>query len=265
MESAGNRADETLDTALGGRVKVYQPRKGYRFSVDAVLLARFASPVVATLNAPRVVDLCCGSGVIGLCLWELGGVGELQGLDIQQEFIKRALRAREANGYDAGKVDFRQVDLKNREELGRGGVADLVLSNPPYRPVGEGRLSADPSVAVARHEVEATLGDVVSAAAHLLKNGGSFFVVYPAFRLDHLLVECRRLGLAPQTLRLIHSNMSGNATLALLRAVKGGREQMAVLPPLYLHPERSKGAMASGEKYSGEANQLLGGEDISCA
>ena len=34
------RSDETLDTILGGALSVVQPRDGYRFSVESILLAR---------------------------------------------------------------------------------------------------------------------------------------------------------------------------------------------------------------------------------
>lgn len=247
---------DTLDTALGGKVWVYQPRKGFRFSVDAILLARFAAEV----EGKRVVDLGCGSGVVGFCMLRLSPGRTLLGLELQEEFVSRALRAVEPNDF-IGKADFRCADLTQIDQLGKAGAADLVVSNPPYRQVGEGRLSPDPSVAIARHEVRATLKDVVAAAAHLLKKGGSFCAIYPAFRLDELIGECRSQGLCPHTLRTIHSTADGNATLALLRAEKGGKGAFSVAAPLILHPEmdRHKG---NGDKYTQEAIRLLGGEDI---
>jgi tRNA1Val (adenine37-N6)-methyltransferase len=243
---------DTVDTALGGKVSIVQPKKGYRFSVDAVLLARFAS----SLPGESIVDLGCGSGVVGLCMLKLSLGRKLLGVDIQQDFIDRANHAKELNGF-GDDATFRVADISNRSELGRGGVADIVVSNPPYRQVGEGRISPDPSVAIARHEIKATLVDVVGAAAHLLKRGGVFCAVYPAFRLDELLVTCRELGLMPQTLRMVHSTPDGNATIALLSADKGGKAPLTVSPPLILHP-----CTDNGNKYSDEAIRLLGGEDI---
>src|SRR5258708_37146994 len=53
-------AEETLDSILGGALRLYQPRRGYRFSVEAVLLARFA----AARPAARVLELGAGCGVV---------------------------------------------------------------------------------------------------------------------------------------------------------------------------------------------------------
>src|SRR5437667_307452 len=55
-------AEETLDSILGGALRLYQPRRGYRFSVEAVLLARFA----AARPAARVLELGAGCGVVAL-------------------------------------------------------------------------------------------------------------------------------------------------------------------------------------------------------
>ena len=47
------RSDETLDTILGGALTVVQPRNGYRFSVDSILLARFTSARSRDLDGAR--------------------------------------------------------------------------------------------------------------------------------------------------------------------------------------------------------------------
>ena len=60
----GNEAEETLDTLFGGRLKILQKREGYRFSIDALLLAHFAEP----RPEDRVIDLGTGCGVIPLIL-----------------------------------------------------------------------------------------------------------------------------------------------------------------------------------------------------
>ena len=50
--------DETLDQ-LAGELKFIQPRQGYRFSIDAVLVSFFIGDF-----APKVIDLGTGCGVI---------------------------------------------------------------------------------------------------------------------------------------------------------------------------------------------------------
>ena len=237
--------DETADTALGGAVPVIQPRKGYRFSVDSILLARFA----AEKTADRAVDLGCGCGVVALCLLRLGAAREAVGVDIQEDMVDRARRAAARSAW-AARASFVCGDLRQPSGRFEPGEFDLALSNPPYRPLPSGRLSPNPGLAVSRHEVACTLGDLAGAAAYLLVPGGNLCVVYPAARIAVLLAECRSRGLEPKVLRLVHPTEDSAASLALVRCVKGGGEGLDVSPPLILH--------APGARYSREAERLLG-------
>ncbi|GAB6062061.1 tRNA1(Val) (adenine(37)-N6)-methyltransferase [Deferrisoma palaeochoriense] len=236
--------DETLDGALGGAVRLVQPRKGYRFSVDAVLLARFA----AETPADRVLDLGCGCGVVGLCLLALGGAGELVGVDRNPAMVDRARRSAAASGL-ADRARFEQADLREPGRWRRPRYP-LVVSNPPYRPLGRGRVSPDPEVAEACHEVSCTVDDVVAAAADALRSRGRFCCVYPAERVVGLLAACRTHGLEPEALWPVHPRPDAPAHRVLVRAVKGGREGLELRPPLVLH--------APDRKYSQEAERLLG-------
>lgn len=239
------RGDETADAALGGAVRVIQPRKGYRFSLDSVLLARFA----AEEPADRALDLGCGCGVVGLCLLALHGAKQVVGLDLQEAMVHRAWRAARWNG-QADRSAFVTGDLRAVPRMFRGRSFPLVVSNPPYRPVSSGRVSPNRSAAIARHEVACSLADVAAAAAHVLPAAGRFCVVYPARRLAVLMHVCRTSGLEPKVLRLVHPREGEPASMALLRCAKTRRGEMEVRSPLYLH--------ASGKRYSAEAERLLG-------
>ena len=241
------RDGETADGALGGALRMIQPAKGYRFSVDAFLLAGFA----AEHPASRVVDLGCGSGVVGLSLLVRGGAQVLLGVDIQSEFVDRACRSAQLNGWES-QAKFQQLDIRELPAVLPRASAELVVCNPPYRPVGEGRISPNPSVAVARHELELTLPDVFAAAFHLLGLGGTCCLIYPAYRLPILLGSCRDAGLEPERLRMGHPRLGEPAHLVLLRARKGNCEGVEVTAPLILHGPQG------GAKYSDEARCLLG-------
>nr|MBP7322933.1 SAM-dependent methyltransferase [Deltaproteobacteria bacterium] len=71
-------ADETLDTMFQGRVQVIQKKSGYRFSIDAVLLARLAG----IDPADRVIDLGTGCGIIPLILARSGAGRNILGIEI---------------------------------------------------------------------------------------------------------------------------------------------------------------------------------------
>ncbi|MDW7712476.1 MAG: methyltransferase domain-containing protein [Deferrisomatales bacterium] len=236
---------ETPDAALGGAVRLIQPRRGYRFALDSVLLARFASEHPGR----RAMDLGCGCGAVSLCLIALGGAREVVGIDVQDAMVDRALRSARWNRWQE-KASFRVADLRTVREHFTPQSFDRVVSNPPYRPLGAGRVSPDASAALSRHEVSCSFPDVAGAAAYLLGPGGEFCAVYPATRLTSLLGGCREAGLEPKALWPVHPGPGEAASLALVRCTRGGGEGLEVRSPLFLH--------APGARYSAEAERLLG-------
>jgi tRNA1Val (adenine37-N6)-methyltransferase len=101
-------AEETLDSILGGALRLYQPRRGYRFSVEAVLLARFA----AARPAARVLELGAGCGVVALIYAALARPREVVAIEIQPALA--ALIARNAAFNDLGMVRAVCADLRSR-------------------------------------------------------------------------------------------------------------------------------------------------------
>lgn len=216
-----------------------------------MLLARFA----AEKPVARAADLGSGSGVVALCLLGLGAAGEVVGVELQEEMAERARRSAAWNGW-AERARFLAGDLRGLGALLPAAAFPLVVSNPPYRPLASGRVSPEPSCAVARHEVACALADVTAAADYLLEPKGDFCVVYPAQRAAALLEGCRGAGLEPKVLRFVHPRAGELPSLVLLRCRKGGTEGLEVRWPLALHPPDGEGG--SGRRYSEEASALLG-------
>jgi tRNA1Val (adenine37-N6)-methyltransferase len=103
--------------------------------------------------------------------------------------------------------------------------------------------------ALARHEINATLEDVLRAAGRLLKNKGRFFTVYPAGRTADLFQGLRRFRLEPKRVRFVHSRAGEDARLVLLEALKEGKAQVKILPPLVLYE--------SDNRHTAEAEELF--------
>jgi len=218
------------ETPFGKELKICQGRNGYRFSIDTPILAYHVS-----LESGEVgVDLGTGCGVMLLFLAKRFPRALLYGIEIQDELARLASRNIRVNDM-SDHVRIIHGDMKDSKKLIGSGMADVVFSNPPYRPVGSGRLSPNRQRAVAKHEIRATLSDVVSTARILLKTSGCFWVIYPAGRLVDLLTQMRAYGLEPKQLRLIHSNAGSEAERVLVGAVKGGNPGLAVLPPVITH------------------------------
>ena len=102
------------------------PRQDTETLAEAALVALRAMP-----GSPAVLDLCAGSGCVGLSLASLAPQARVTLTDISPE----ALEVARANAKDLGvKAELRQGDLFDAV-IGRR--FDVVVSNPPYIPTSE--------------------------------------------------------------------------------------------------------------------------------
>lgn len=221
---------ETLDTVFQGRLKIIQPEKGYRFSIDAVLLVG----LTRIRQRDRVVDLGTGCGVIPLLLAYQHAIDHITGVEIQESLVSIARRNVLINEL-SHLITIVQTDLKKMNAAMVGGSVDLVVSNPPYGKLRSGRLNPNAKKAIARHELLANVGDVVRAAAQLLPQKGRLALIYPARRLPNLLKEVCLNGFAPKRLTVIHSTLESEAKLVHLESIKGGGEELRLSKPFAIY------------------------------
>jgi len=221
-----------------------QKRHGYRFSLDAVLLAGLSS----LRPAEQVLDLGTGCGIIPLLLAGRYPDCRFVGVEYQGSLALLAETNVRLNGLET-RISLLQTDMQALPAHFPAAAFSVVLSNPPYRPLNSGRLNPDSQRALARHEIAASLQSVAHIAAYLLPPGGRLYLIYPAWRLVTLLSVLRQEGLEPKQLRLIYSRSDDQAVLAWLEARRGSGEELHVLPPLTIY--RSDG------RYSPEMAGLL--------
>ena len=239
-----NEEEETLDMLFGGRLKIVQKKKGYRFSIDALLLAHFTEPALKD----RILDLGTGCGIIPLLLIFQQKAERVVGVEIQPS-LEDLARRNAALNHLSSRIEIWEEDLKALKRESMEETFDAVLSNPPYRKVGSGRINPWPEKALARHEIKATLRDILQAAHHLLRGKGRLNLIYPAARAADLIQEMRKIHLEPKRLQFIHSHRNNEARLMLVETIKEGRPQIQVLPPLFLYD--------SANQYTPEAQELF--------
>ncbi len=219
-------AHETIDSFLEGRLRIIQSRQGYRFSVDALLLAEF----VSLRSEDLVVDLGAGCGIISLFLAAKREVRFIFGVELQEELASQARRNIALNGLE-GKIAVIQGDL--RELPLAPGSADVVVCNPPYRRERSGRINPQPSKAIARHEITASLDDILAAGKALLKRAGRLAVIYPANRLPEVFAKMRIREMEPKRLQIIFPDSASHAELAMIEGRLRGKSGLKILPPIF--------------------------------
>jgi tRNA1Val (adenine37-N6)-methyltransferase len=248
-EAVGS-SDETLDTLFHGRLKIRQSRPGYRFSLDALLLARF----VTVRPGDAVADLGSGNGVIALILAHFYPDLTVTAVELQRGMVQRARENTRLNGFEK-RIKILCGDVRQIARVAAPESHGAVVCNPPYRVPTSGRISPDPEKRLARHEIAGRLMDFVCAGAYLLPANGRMAAVYPALRVVDLLGTMREANIEPKRLRMVHSFTGAEASLVLVEGVKGGRSGIEVLAPLVIYEK--------GKQYGAEVASLLAGDSQS--
>jgi tRNA1Val (adenine37-N6)-methyltransferase len=225
-----NEAEETLDALFGGRLKILQKKRGYRFSIDAPLLAYFAK------SSPddRIIDLGTGCGIVPLILILRKKAKKITGVEIQPTLADLARRNAALNRC-ASRFQVWEEDLRKLDARAKRKSFDLVITNPPYRKAGSGRLNPHTEKAVARHEIQAILEEVLRAAHYLLADKGRLAMIYPASRFADLMRGLSKHHLEPKRIQFVHSHAGNEARLVLVEALKEGHAEVKVLPPFFLY------------------------------
>ena len=236
----------TVDALLYGEIKLAQRRKGYRFSLDAILLADF----VHTKATDRIIELGTGCGVIPLWLSRRREFTSILGVEIQPQLVRLA-RQNVSLNEEEERIQILECDLRGLPRMMDKGSYDVVICNPPYRKVASGRLNPDRERAIARHEICCTLEDVVRVTSHLLHPQGRFFAICLAERYPELMARLLKWRLSPIKVRFVHLRRGDKASHFLLEAERGLIKEFVVLPPLFVYQE--------GSEYSNEMLQIFRG------
>jgi tRNA1Val (adenine37-N6)-methyltransferase len=243
-------ADERLtrDAFLDGRLRLWQPRDGYRAATDPVLLAAF----VPARPGERVLELGCGTGAAALCLAARVPGLELHGLELQPGYADLARRNAAENRLP---LTLHEGDLRRPPPALCALAFDHVLANPPFHPAGV-TGAADPGRDAAHREGEAGLADWIDAGLRRLRPGGWLVLVHRTARLGAILAGLEGRAGAVEILPL--AGREGRpAERVLVRARKGRRAPLVLHPPFTLHEGRTH--EADRESYTAAAQRVLRG------
>ena len=236
--------DETLDTFYLGRILVFQKKRGYRFSVDAPLLADF----IQTKPSDEALELGAGSGVISLLL-SIKPFKHITAVEIQDSLADLARRNVKINKLEK-KISVVQEDLQQYQPSQK---YDVIFSNPPYIRKGEGYLSLSEERSVAKHELKCDIFAVMKKTAELLHEEGRAYFIFQAKRQSDLYRAAEKSGLMIDSVRFIHPREGRPPNLFLVSCNFSSRQE-TVLPLFVLYDK--KGA------YTPEAEEIFRGRGL---
>lgn len=209
-------------------LQLFQPRHGYRYSLDALLLARFCEKLKA---GGSLIDLGAGCGVISLVLARVNSDASVVAVEKNREMAELVARNIQHNDL-AGRVSVHAGDVIDLRRSYPDSIFDLVVSNPPYRIPQSGRISPRAGRDAARHETTAGLADFLATAKYLVKPSGRICFIQLPSRLAEFMLLAGQMKLSVLRLRMIHNNAESPATMFMAELAKGRRSAPVVEPPL---------------------------------
>jgi tRNA1(Val) A37 N6-methylase TrmN6 len=242
-------AENTEDQLLGGRLRLRQPAVGYRAGLDAALLAAACD----AQRGERVLDAGCGVGAVMLQAAFRAPGAQFLGLEREPVAVDLARENIELNGLQ-DRVRVAAGEVSARPGV-HAGAFDRALANPPFfdDPAAlRGPAPAKRGAWLAEDGLQGWTEFVTKA----VREGGSVVLIHRADRLADLLALLSGRAGSFQA-RPVHPFADSPASRVLVRAVRGGRAPLKLLPALVLHPR-------NGAKHTPEADAILRGEATLC-
>ncbi len=231
LEMKGSEGLTTDSISFYGKiVKVLQKRDGYRFAIDALLLADF----VKAKAEDNIIDLGTGTGIIALLLASRFPSAKVTGIELQKSLFLLAQRNVKLNRFDA-RAFIERLPIADTPMRFKRENFDCIVSNPPYRRLMSGRINPEEEKAIARHELKTSLEEIIRAGEYLLNKRGRLYLIYLPERLTELIYHLKRYMLEPKRIRPVYSREGEDAVFILIEAVKAGREGMKIERPLYIY------------------------------
>ena len=224
--------NERIDDLQLAGLRILQKMNGFRFGMDAVLLADFARVEARD----RAADFGTGTGILPLLLAGRDRGAHIDALEIQHDMADMAMRSVRLNQLTES-ITVHNVPVERADEVIRPGSLDAIVCNPPYGIPGATLLNPEKALSTARHQTEDGLTAWYRMAYRLLRGKGRFHMIYPAPRMLEAMTALSRARLEPKRFRLIYPYADKPANLVLIEAMKDAKPMLHPEPPLIVYEQ----------------------------
>ena len=222
--------NERIDDLQLAGLRILQKTNGFRFGMDAVLLADFARVEARD----RAADFGTGTGILPLLLAGRDRGAHIDALEIQPDMADMAMRSVRLNQLTE-RITVHNVPVERADEVITPGSLDAIVCNPPYGIPGATLLNPEKALSTARHQTEDGLTAWYRMAYRLLRGKGRFHMIYPAPRMLEAMTALSRARLEPKRFRLIYPYADKPANLVLIEAMKDAKPMLHPEPPLIVY------------------------------
>ncbi len=224
---------EVIHELLGvDKIKIYQDDTLNMFSLDSNLLAYF---VTIKKTTQKILDLGTGNAPIPLYL-TLRTDANIYGVELQDVLFQLAQKSVKINNKEE-QIKLIKSNIKDLTNIFDLHSFDTVVFNPPFFKCNEtSNTNPNLSLAISRHEIEATLEDFIRVSSLMVKNKGNVCLVHRSERLTDILTLMRKYKIEPKRIRFVYSNESVSSNQVLVEGIYNSNQNgLKILKPLYTH------------------------------
>lgn len=242
---------EVKNKLLNYNASIYQNEDWFKFSLDSVLLANFATINYRTKN---ILDIATGNAPIPMLL-TYRTKAHIYGIEVQKEIYELAIKSVFENNMQ-NQINIINDDVKNYKKYFNNEHFDVIISNPPYFEVNSQKVINNNDIkSIARHEVLIKLEDIIKISSSLLKKGGIFAIVHRPERFIEI-VECmKKYKIEPKKIQFVYTNSEKDAKIILIEGIKYGNKGVKIKKPLYIY-ESDGNYTKEVKKMFGEGNYV---------
>ncbi len=213
-------------------LSIYQDEDWFKFSLDSILLAEF---VEFRGKEHAIVDMCTGNAPVPLIM-STKTDSKIYGIEVQEDIAKLSNLSVEENNLK-DRITIIVDNIKNVSKYFEAESVDIVTCNPPYFKYNNSSLINEDRVkAIARHEIELELEDLMVSARYMLKNEAPFYLVHRCDRLEEIIALLSKYRFAVKKLQFIYSNSNKDAIMVLIKSIKNGKVgSLKVGKPIFIN------------------------------
>lgn len=227
------------------KVIVIQKKIGYRFSVDAPILAHF----LPYRPESRALEIGTGCGIISLLALYKKKFAHITGLEIQKELSQISKMNAEINQF-SNKFTACHDDF-NRAYHDFQGI-DWIFTNPPYLRQTQGRVSLNQEIRIAKMEIQLTLDQILKKSFTILSDRGNLCLIFPHSRIDEFITLAKKIGFHIRRIQVVFSFVDSKPERFLIQLSKQMQSEKRI-PPLILFKKRGV--------YTRQMEKILSGAD----
>ena len=216
-----------VNDLLNYDLKIVQDNNFFKFSIDSVLLAEF---VKIDYSDKVLMDLCTGNAPLPMIM--AGKIAEIHGMELQEEIYNLAIASIELNKIKG--INIINDNIKNIGNYFPGNNFDIITCNPPYfKRLNTTKTNDNLQKAIARHEIEIKLAEIIEIAYNNLRSSGKFYLVHRSNRLVEIINLLNHYQFGIKRMQMVYYDENSKCSMILIEAKKNNKNDIEIMKPLF--------------------------------